>query len=156
VYYPHTLALIVLYCNYNSIFCWLNFHYNSNFYKLKFINFSTKFSLITHDTISMCLNTIWQQIICDGFEYVVHMALLVYFNHINMCIDNNMYHSKCNVCLVFSCFKVVIWFNVEIIRFVCIVVFLIYHGNMWINLKLIQRVKNKQKHTFNIVTLVFK
>jgi hypothetical protein len=36
------------------------------------------------------------------------------------------------------------------------VVFLIYHGNMWINLELIQWIKNKQKHSLNIVTFGFK
>ncbi len=58
------------------------------------------------------------------------------------CSHNNTYHNKCNVYLVLSCFKVIIQFDVEIIRFVCIVVFFIYHGNMRINLKLIQWIKN--------------
>jgi len=46
------------------------------------------------------------------------MNMLVACNH------NSTYHNKSNTCLVFSCFKV------EIIRFVYIVVFLIYHGNI--------------------------
>jgi len=46
------------------------------------------------------------------------------------CNHNNTNHCKCNACYFFSCFKVVIQFHVEIVRFVYIVVFLIYHGNM--------------------------
>jgi len=40
------------------------------------------------------------------------------------CSHNNTYHSECNTCLIFSCFKVVI------IKFLYMVIFLIYHGNM--------------------------
>jgi hypothetical protein len=56
-----------------------------------------------------------------------------------------MYQIKCNAYFVFSCFNVVIEFDVEIIRFVYIVVFLIYHGKMWSNLKLIQWIKKLTK-----------
>jgi len=42
------------------------------------------------------------------------------------------------------------------IRFVYIIIFLIYHGDMWINLKLIQWIKSKQKHSLSIVTFAFK
>jgi len=46
----------------------------------------------------------------------------------------------------FSCLKVVIWFGVENIRFIYIIRFIIYHWNMWINLKNIRWIKSFQKH----------
>ncbi len=46
------------------------------------------------------------------------------------CGHYSMHHSKCNACLVFSCLKVVIEFHGEIVRFVYIFLFLVYHGNM--------------------------
>ncbi len=93
----------------------------------------------------------WQKV-----EQNQQKGCIAYFDHphshvitnklTNGCSHNNTYHKKCNVCLVFSCFKVVILFVAKFIRFFYIVVFLIYHGNMWINLKLIQWIKTLIKH----------
>jgi hypothetical protein len=55
-------------------------------------------------------------------------------------------------------------FDVEIVIYIYIYirererefVFLIYHGNMWLNLKFIQWVKNKQKHSLNTISFDFK
>jgi hypothetical protein len=59
---------------------------------------------------------------------MVSSNVLTYFDKrskpfVKRCNHNNMYHNKCNTCLVFSCFKVKISFDVGIVRFVYIVIF---------------------------------
>jgi hypothetical protein len=42
---------------------------------------------------------------------------------------------------MFHVIEIVIWFCVEIVRFTYMITFIIYHGNLWINLKLIKWIK---------------
>lgn len=44
---------------------------------------------------------------------------------------------RSSLVLNFSCFKMIIWFGVEIVGLTSTTTFITYHENMWINLKLI-------------------
>jgi len=74
------------------------------------------------------------------------MQLKIIDDYYYGCSHDNTYHSKYNQCLMFHIIENVISFHFEIVKFTYMITFIICHGNLWINMKLIKWIKNMQKH----------